>query len=64
MTIVANAVDGAIVQADGRLLPVAMAAERGLDPVRLPDGDATTPIALAMTRGRQISAARRAGRAD
>lgn len=57
MSAVANPVDGALVQPGGRLTP--MAGDDASAPLTYPPDDQPQSVPLAMTDGRQMSAAKR-----
>ena len=61
MSVTPNPIDGALVLGDGKLDPI-----EGDDPsdteTYLPEDQPAWPVPLAMTRGRQMSAARRVAR--
>lgn len=60
MTVKFNDVDGALVTPDGGLQPIAGSGGASGADGALPDAEAMAPVPVAMTGGRQLSAARRA----
>ncbi len=57
MTVNANPIDGAVIQSDGSLIPMGR-EDASVEAMHPPAGMAAPPTPIAMTNGRQMSAAR------